>query len=160
MFTNHVIDLYTLLLKNNNNNNLNNNTHPSFYTRIFKMKFLNIGLEAIAFQSEEFATKMTSLIEKVMEVRSGKAADDLDAAKDLNKLVRNTTGIKVDIIFNTDYPPCTLPFHINPDTILGHSSLKDFYVEDSIDFEEIGEFKYLEYPKWYYGNFFKQSRIG
>lgn len=97
------------------------------------MKFLNIGLEAIAFQSEEFATKMTSLIEKVMEVRSGKAADDSDAAKNLNKLVRNTTGIKVDIIFNTDYPPCTLPFHINPDTILGHSSLKDFYVEDSVN---------------------------
>lgn len=95
------------------------------------MKFLNMGLEAIAFQSDEFATKMTSLIEKLMEVRSGKAADDTDAAKDLNKLVRNTTGVKVDIIFNTDYPPCTLPYHINPDTILGHATLKDFYAEDS-----------------------------
>lgn len=95
------------------------------------MKFLNFGLEAIAFQSPEFANKMTSLMESILAMRSGKVADNSDEAKNLIKLVRDTTGMKVDIIFDTEYAPCTLPFHINPDSILGHTSLKDFYLEDS-----------------------------
>lgn len=95
------------------------------------MKFINFGMEAIAFQSPEFADAMISLFEKILQERSGKTADSSDAAKKLTKLVRDATGMKVDIIFDTEYPPCTLPYHINPDTILGHSTLKDFYVEES-----------------------------
>lgn len=94
------------------------------------MRFLNFGTEAIEFQSPEFANKMTALMEKILEERSGKTADNSKAAKDLNKLVKDTTGLNVNIVFDTDYPPCTIPFHLNPDAVLGHSSLKEFYIED------------------------------
>lgn len=94
------------------------------------MRFLNFGTEAIEFQSPEFANKMTALMEKILEERSGKTADNSKAAKDLNKLVKDTTGLNVNIVFDTDYPPCTTPFHLNPDAVLGHSSLKEFYIED------------------------------
>lgn len=90
------------------------------------MRFINFGNEAIAFQSPEFANKMTVLMEKILEERSGKTADNSKAAKDLNKLVKDTTGLNVNIVFDTDYPPCTIPFHLNPDAVLGHSS-KEFY---------------------------------
>lgn len=95
------------------------------------MKFINVGMEAIAFQSGDFAEKMTSLMESILENRSRKAAQDCKATKELKDLVRKSTGMKVDIIFDTDYPPCTLPFHINPDTILGNAYFKEYYLEDS-----------------------------
>jgi hypothetical protein len=94
------------------------------------MRFINFGNEAIAFQSPEFANKLTSLIDDVLAERNGKSADNSKAAKDLNKLVKDVTGLNVNIIFDTEYPPCTIPFHFNPDAILGHTSIKDFYIED------------------------------
>lgn len=94
------------------------------------MRFINFGNEAIAFQSPEFADKMTSLIDDILAERNGKSADNSKAAKDLNKLVKDVTGLNVNIIFDTEYPPCTLPFHFNPDTVLGHVSLKEYYIED------------------------------
>lgn len=94
------------------------------------MRLINFGNEAIAFQSPDFANRMTSLMEKILEERSGKTADNCKAAKDLNKLVKDVTGLNVNIVFDTEYPPCTIPFHMNPDAVLGHASLKDFYIED------------------------------
>ena len=94
------------------------------------MRLINFGNEAIAFQSPDFANRMTSLMEKILEERSGKTADNCKAAKDLNKLVKDVTGLNVNIVFDTEYPPCTIPFHMNPDAVLGHASLKEFYIED------------------------------
>ena len=95
------------------------------------MKFINFGLEAIAFQSPEFANKMIDLVDKIMEERTGKTADACKSAKDLKKLISDSTGMNIDITFDTEYPPCVIPYHINPDSILGHSSLKEYYAEEA-----------------------------
>lgn len=95
------------------------------------MRFLDVGLEAITFQDPAFATEMARLLDKILEERSPKGADDSRAAKDLKALINRATNMNVNVIFNTEYPPCTLPFHFNPDTILGNKAWKDFYVEDA-----------------------------
>ena len=95
------------------------------------MKFINFGLEAIAFQSPEFANKMEYLISKVMGERKAQDAQNCSYNKELIKLIKDTTGFEFKIIFNTTYYPCTLPFHINPDSILGYATLKQYYAETS-----------------------------
>ncbi len=95
------------------------------------MKLINLGLEAIAFQTPDLANKMAKLLEEVMQERSSKTADTSAAKKDLVKLLGDSTGMKLDIVFDTPIAPAVLPFHINPDSVLGYSSLKDYYGEES-----------------------------
>ena len=92
---------------------------------------MQVAMEAIGFQGPEVANKLAAYITDIMQERTGKEADASKARKDMIKYLKDTTGMKLDIIFDTDMAPCTLPFHINPDTILGYKTLKDFYVEES-----------------------------
>jgi hypothetical protein len=92
---------------------------------------VNFAFEAIDFQSPELAEKMTALIDEIRENTNGKQADDSKAAKNLIELLRNSTGLKIQITFDTEYPPCCIPFHINPDTILGYTGLKGYYAESA-----------------------------
>ena len=92
---------------------------------------MQVAMEAIGFQGPEVANKLAAYLTDIMQERTGKEADASKARKDMIKYLKDTTGMKLDITFDTDMPPCTLPFHINPDTILGHKTLKDFYVEES-----------------------------
>lgn len=92
---------------------------------------MNLAMEAIGFQSPDIANKLVSFMDDIMQERNGKDADACKARKDMVKYLRDLTGMKLDVKFDTDLPPCTLPFHINPDTILGYKSIKDFYVEES-----------------------------
>ena len=92
---------------------------------------MQVAMEAIGFQGPEVANKLAAYLTDIMQERTGKEADASKARKDMIKYLKDTTGMKLDIIFDTDMAPCTLPFHINPDTILGHKTLKDFYVEES-----------------------------
>lgn len=95
------------------------------------MNLVNISMEAIGFQSPAVADKLVYYIGEIMQERTGKDADASKARKDLIKYLKDTTGMKMDIIFDTELAPCTLPYHINPDSILGYKTLKDFYLEDS-----------------------------
>lgn len=92
---------------------------------------MQVAMEAIGFQGPEVANKLAAYLTDIMQERTGKEADASKARKDMIKYLKDTTGMKLDIIFDTDMAPCTLPFHINPDTILGYKTLKDFYVEES-----------------------------
>lgn len=92
---------------------------------------MQVAMEAIGFQGPEVANKLAAYLTDIMQERTGKEADASKARKDMIKYLKDTTGMKLDITFDTDMAPCTLPFHINPDTILGHKTLKDFYVEES-----------------------------
>lgn len=92
---------------------------------------MQVAMEAIGFQGPEVANKLAAYLTDIMQERTGKEADASKARKDMIKYLKDTTGMKLDIIFDTDMAPCTLPFHINPDTILGRKTLKDFYVEES-----------------------------
>ena len=92
---------------------------------------MQVAMEAIGFQGPEVANKLAAYITDIMQERTGKEADASKARKDMIKYLKDTTGMKLDITFDTDMAPCTLPFHINPDTILGYKTLKDFYVEES-----------------------------
>ena len=92
---------------------------------------MQVAMEAIGFQGPEVANKLAAYLTDIMQERTGKEADASKARKDMIKYLKDTTGMKLDITFDTDMAPCTLPFHINPDTILGYKTLKDFYVEES-----------------------------
>ena len=92
---------------------------------------MQVAMEAIGFQGPEVANKLAAYLTDIMQERTGKEADASKARKDMIKYLKDTTGMKLDITFDTDMAPCTLPFHINPDTILGRKTLKDFYVEES-----------------------------
>jgi hypothetical protein len=92
---------------------------------------MHVAMEAIGFQSPDVANKLVAYVEEIMQERTGKEADACKARKDMIKYLKDLTGMKLDIIFDTDMAPCTLPFHINPDSILGYKSIKDFYVEES-----------------------------
>lgn len=95
------------------------------------MNLVNISMEAIGFQTPEKAQKLIGYIKEIMQERTGKDADACKAHKEMTKFLKDTTGMKLAVTFDTDMAPCTLPFHINPDTILGYKTLKDFYVEEA-----------------------------
>lgn len=95
------------------------------------LKINEIATEAIDFQTSEFGDKITKLLDKILKSKNGKEADASPEAKELIKTVEDYTGLKLDLKFNTDYPPCMMPIHINPDTILGDSVYKSYYIKDA-----------------------------
>lgn len=99
------------------------------------MNFLNvngvIGLEAIDFQSSEVADQVTKMFEDILKCKSGKEADASKAHKDLVAFMEKKTGLKIDLKLNTPYPPCMMPIHVNPSSILGDSDFKDYYTKDA-----------------------------
>ena len=99
------------------------------------MIFLNvkdaIGIEAIDFQSSVVADQITKMFEDILKCKSGKEADDSEAHKALVTFMEKETGLKIDLKFNTPYPPCMMPIHVNPSSILGDSDFKDYYTKDA-----------------------------
>ena len=99
------------------------------------MNFLNvkdaIGTEAIDFQSSVVADQITKMFEDILKCKSGKEADDSEAHKALVTFMEKETGLKIDLKFNTPYPPCMMPIHVNPSSILGDSDFKDYYTKDA-----------------------------
>ena len=99
------------------------------------MNFLNIegqglALEAIDFQTPEFAETIVGYIDKIFKCKNGKEADASDEAKKMKKAFLDKTGMNLQIKFNTDDPPCMMPVHINPDSILGDDFFKRHYATD------------------------------
>lgn len=94
------------------------------------MRLLKIGQEAIDFQSMALADQVSSLLEDILKSKNGKEADSSEAAGKLKKLFEKETNLKLDIKFNTDYPPCMMPIHINPNSILGDNIYKSYYTKD------------------------------
>jgi len=99
------------------------------------MIFLNvkdaIGTEAIDFQSSVVADQITKMFEDILKCKSGKEADASEAHKTLVTFMEKETGLKIDLKFNTPYPPCMMPIHVNPSSILGDSNFKDYYTKDA-----------------------------
>ena len=99
------------------------------------MIFLNvkdaIGTEAIDFQSSVVADQITKMFEDILKCKGGKEADDSEAHKALVTFMEKETGLKIDLKFNTPYPPCMMPIHVNPSSILGDSDFKDYYTKDA-----------------------------
>lgn len=99
------------------------------------MIFLNvkdaIGTEAIDFQSSVVADQITKMFEDILKCKSGKEADASEAHKTLVTFMEKETGLKIDLKFNTPYPPCMMPIHVNPSSILGDSDFKDYYTKDA-----------------------------
>lgn len=91
----------------------------------------NVANEAIDFQSPEFAEIISKLFDKIIKMKNGKEADASDEAKTLIKTINDYTGLKIDLKFDTQYPPCMMPIHINPDSILGDSVYKSYYTKDA-----------------------------
>lgn len=92
---------------------------------------MHLAMEAIGFQGPDTANKIVAYVEDIMKERNGKDADGSKARKDLIKYLKDVTGMKLDIIFDTYMSPGTIPLHINPDTILGYKTMKDFYLEEA-----------------------------
>ena len=99
------------------------------------MIFLNvkdaIGTEAIDFQSSVVADQITKMFEDILKCKGGKEADASEAHKTLVTFMEKETGLKIDLKFNTPYPPCMMPIHVNPSSILGDSDFKDYYTKDA-----------------------------
>lgn len=99
------------------------------------MIFLNvkdaIGTEAIDFQSSVVADQITKMFEDILKCKGGKEADASEAHKALVSFMEKETGLKIDLKFNTPYPPCMMPIHVNPSSILGDSDFKDYYTKDA-----------------------------
>lgn len=95
------------------------------------MKLVNLAVEAIDFQSPEFADELSKVMDKLLDYRDGKRAEGSKEYQQLHKLIKEKTNLNLKIHFNTDYPPCMLPIHLNPDSILGHNYFKDYYAKDS-----------------------------
>ena len=99
------------------------------------MNFLNvkdaIGTEAIDFQSSVVADQITKMFEYILKCKGGKEADASEAHKTLVTFMEKETGLKIDLKFNTPYPPCMMPIHVNPSSILGDSDFKDYYTKDA-----------------------------
>ena len=99
------------------------------------MIFLNvkdaIGIEAIDFQSSVVADQITKMFEDILKCKSGKEADASEAHKTLVTFMEKETGLKIDLKFNTPYPPCMMPIHVNPSSILGDNDFKDYYTKDA-----------------------------
>ena len=99
------------------------------------MIFLNvkdaIGTEAIDFQSSVVADQITKMFEDILKCKSGKEADASEAHKTLVTFMEKETGLKIDLKFNTPYPPCMMPIHVNPSSILGDNDFKDYYTKDA-----------------------------
>lgn len=99
------------------------------------MIFLNvkdaIGIEAIDFQSSVVADQITKMFEDILKCKGGKEADASEAHKTLVTFMEKETGLKIDLKFNTPYPPCMMPIHVNPSSILGDSDFKDYYTKDA-----------------------------
>ena len=97
---------------------------------ILNINKMSLGLEAIDFQSPEFADTITNYIDGLMKSKNGKEADKSDDFKNLVKALETKTGMKLNLTFNTEYPPCMMPVHINPNSILGDDFFKDYYSKD------------------------------
>ena len=95
------------------------------------MKLMQYAAEAIDFQSPQFADDIVKLIEKIMKCKNGKEADASPEAAELRKTFEKQTNLKLNIKFNTEYPPCMMPIHINPNTILGDDIFKSYYTKDA-----------------------------
>src|SRR5574343_1369275 len=98
------------------------------------MKLLNfngIALEAIEFQSPEMADKMTEYLEDILKCKGGMEADKSDAKKNIIKLIKDKTGLNVELKFNSQYPPCMYPIFINPNSVLGYDVFADYYAKDA-----------------------------
>ena len=91
----------------------------------------NVATEAIDFQSSVVADQLTVLMEDILKSKSGKEADESEAAKTLKTYIEKETGLKIDLKFNTEYPPCMLPIHISPNSILGDDVFKAYYSKDA-----------------------------
>ena len=95
------------------------------------MKLMQYAAEAIDFQSVAMADQVTDLFTKIMKSKNAKEAQSCDAAVKLRKLFEQQTNLKLNINFDNPYPPCMMPIHINPNTILGDDVCKSYYLKDS-----------------------------
>ena len=100
------------------------------------LRHRSIAVEIISQQSNQFADILVAHFEELYKFKSARDAQESASCKAIVDVLAKYVGMKVDLQFNTDNPPCCMPLLANTKHVLSTFLINDVYSEQTDTFEE------------------------
>lgn len=100
------------------------------------LRHRRIAVELIAQQNNMFADKLISLFEELYAFKSAREAQASKACATAVDTIMKYTGLKIDLMLDTDNPPMCMPLMANTRHVLSTLMIDDLYDEQTNTFAE------------------------